>query len=760
MQDGTPDPWELGEDDYADVLARMDAELAGGPMGPLGVSTGEYGSTATGAPFLPPPPPPPPPVQRVGETGAAPFGELAQAPPMAPLPGAGPELAAPPELAPDAITGADPILPSELQPGTGVPVATFDAAMRDGAAEYGSEHLFNPPDVAEPAGNLFDLPSVDEQVDALHKLSPEDRARVEIMREATRRNQEVIDAHAISQKDRERAEIDHAAAVKAEETRHTEADAIRGEAKKLATEKVDPDGWMKSRSVPQTIAAFIAAVVGGLVQSRGGPGARNTGLDMINQSIEQHIDAQKANLAAKRAALGDRRAALGELRQTDADFERKASAYRVATYEAAMHDLATRQMQYDPNGTTSLAIDRSRRMLGAEQAKYLAQSVEVAAKKAAEDERRRLEIIKVNQEAAKIDETARSNKADERNAAYGISSTANTAQKRLEFDDKKLAADVKKDDLAAAKLADVEGRELGGLGDLKVARDGNGAPIMVADPKTGQMKPKATYGDLLNGDGKPWRAPSKEVAIDLATKRASAENVVEMIDEVIAIRDRTGGESTTLNSDDSQRLLVLEANILEQKKLGTNGMSSDGDMDVLRQSAGAKDLTSFRAKAAGLEKARERVLASMNKSYKIVGKYTGRTIAVENKFAEAPANTAAETKLKEIQKRPQVSVDEADRQATIIVKAGYDMKELERDPALQKKFIAEVAALKADYKEISPNQRRDIHKAGDVAGGSGEAADKALADLRSISTTGQTEAIRSAAAAAVASAELTRAGSK
>jgi len=593
-------------------------------------------------------------------------------------------------------------------------------------------------------------PGFDAQVDGLDWVArndPEGYARLQgkqVLAEAEHRA-ELEEAASRAERERAAAREQRSAETwKRAEARAEENDA---EAKKLANERIDPDHWWSSRSTGQKIAGFIAAIVGGLVQGRTGS-PRNSGLDMINQEIDRDIDAQKANLANRRDNLGIQRGLVADLYARTGDLERSAEIAGIAARQRAMADLEHQLGSYDRNGKTAHIIVNALQA-GRSEAQVARD------RRTAADHKIQMDKADLLLKEAKQAEDERNNRAQNRTANYGIASTNKREANRLVFDEKKLAADGLKDERAATHAADAEVLKLGMGGSVRLKRDANNQPIIGVDGR-----PEVVRGNLVNADGQPWKARNEAVADDLAKKQAVAADLIDYYDEIIAIRDRSGGESAIMNSDDRQRLDVLEDLILKRSKEGTSGMSSNDDMAVLRGAAGAKDVASFRAKGAGLEKGREKVVATLNNEMRHRGNYTGEPMTFENKYQAAPKNTKEDVRIKELQKKPAVSIDEADRQATAIVKKRITPDDMRRDPTLIKQFSAEVAELKADYKEISPQQRVDIAQLGDVAGGAGPAADAAMADLANLVKDAQTSKLREVALAAQRSALMSRGGSK
>jgi hypothetical protein len=715
----------------------------------------------TPAPAAPPPPPATPPSDPLTS------GPLdTAAPPLAPppLPSFGLELGAMPAPG-DALPapmGAAP-MGVPMQPGLGMPAATVDQALAAGIdgdlappvdAISGSE---GPP----PGTDLSRIEHTGGYAAALDR-DPSDRERAEgaawmygadpvsalLMEEQqarklgetreTRQREIELDDQAREEANRRRYD----AAMAKAQAKH---DQIEDDARTLAATEVDPDRWWESRSTAQTIAGYIAAALGGLTQHLNG--GKNLGLEAINSAIDRDIDAQKANLQNKRAMLGERRGLVSELFQRTGDLNQAAETARLAGKTRALNQLEGELQRYDMEGSRFMRIGKVIAAQRAEIAEGNRRGLAEQRKQALEEDKRILEWEKAK-------EDARKNKANERLEGWKVSSENKRAADRLDLDERKLTAEERKAQRDLDKEEAKANRELGMGGSVRIKRDAKGA--IVVDQSTG--KPVMERSPLMMADGKTqWRGKSPEQSDDIAKKYAAAEDVVSMIDEIIDIRDRVGGESSTFNSDDAQRMKVLEAQILMRTKQGTQGMSSDADMAVLKDAVGAQDVNSFRERAAGLEKGRERVIASLNRDLRFRGQYDGEPVTFENPFQAAPKTTPEEEERKEIMKKPAVSVDEADRQAAAIVRKRYSDAEWS-SPANAKQISAEMRTLAADYKEISPEQKIRIQRLGDLAGGSGPVAERAARDLADIAQNGQTPKLRAAAEAAQGSANMSKGG--
>lgn len=139
------------------------------------------------------------------------------------------------------------------------------------------------------------------------------------------------------QKRTEREHAAQAAYDKAMAEAKTERIALQEEAKKSGSES-----WWETRSTGQEIAAFIAAIGGGLLAPY--HGGRNSGLEMILASIDRHTADRKQRLA-------ERRGLLGEQIEQNADDLRAGRVAALADYERAKHDILKAAAELDPAGT-------------------------------------------------------------------------------------------------------------------------------------------------------------------------------------------------------------------------------------------------------------------------------------------------------------------------------------------------------------------------------------------------------------------------
>lgn len=392
--------------------------------------------------------------------------------------------------------------------------------------------------------------------------------------------------------------------------------------KAYADHKVD-------RNVSHPIVAALSVALGAIGSAMKNE-SKNPALDMLMSQIDKNVQLQLADREKLRDVAGQRRSAIDAIRQQASD--------RTAQYNLALAGEIERTKRLGDQ-----IMSRSNSQLAkANWAEYRAKLDEKKAEVFAAG---------VNQQVAKDErdraykEQLRSTRVAEGQRAAGIAlDRQRFAQSQYEFDerlkreDAKILLEAKQLD-AAGKAAEAKAlreeheknRELGVGAPPRVAKDASGKAVV---DETGT--PVIERGaPLRNADGELFRAADKDSARDLRKKMAAAGEITSIIDEVLAIRDRVGGESETFNSDESQRLGVLQNQLIKISKSGTEGMSSDADMKKLADALGAGDVRSFRSLAAGLEEGRLRTETLFNRELQ-ANQYTGKPVKFAKQSELAP----------------------------------------------------------------------------------------------------------------------------
>lgn len=633
----------------------VDTHDAAHPPGPIALQA---------LPFIVDPSHQPQPVERqllgaVEHPGAGAPGPLPPSFQAPPPPDALPSLAEPGAApAPDALSGVDTTKPlGELAPAYAAQL-TPEQHYQQTAKQY-ADDPYKIPDLAEQQRYLNDLALRDPIKAQDLELAHEYERRTAQSAARAKAERENYDREVANLKDRTeaRAKI------------QKETDAIMAEAQRIADTKIDPSGGL---GTGQRIAGVLGAIFGGLVQGRTGS-ARNAGMDAFVDTINRGIDAQKADLANRRGALDFKRSALGEAYARTGDMFLAEESVRQASYQHAINLIDADAQNWDARGTQAMARAKTRAQLVAGQAKSLQDA----------QYKRQEEAIKAREQQRKEIETAATIQHQKATTALGY------AQLNSAKEDRKAAKEARLDE-RAQKRADDEAERVRQFSISSprptLALDDKGQPVVGPDGK-----PVTLPARFMNKGDKPWLIGSPERTAQMAAKVVSASEIADMIDEVLDIRDKVGGESSIWNSDAKQRLKVLQSRLALVRKNGTQGMSSDKDFENLSASIGADDLASFRSRAAGLKEARERTVSELNSEMRTAN-YDGPAVTFANKYAGA-TNTPEDDKRKALMKP--VSVDEAIKQGLdkIATDRGYPIDI--NDPADQALYQQTVASAQA-----------------------------------------------------------------
>lgn len=695
-------------------------------------------------------PPPAPPVQ-LDAAGAQPAVMPAELPGIPPMPPDAAPLAPPPEGAPpgpasvadvpgvsivddhnalaalggqgiDAISGVGG-MPASGAIGDAPYAATLtpDQHYAETVKQFGSNPLAIP-DEGERTRYLTEMAKRDPEGFAELQFRTEDAKAKEF---AARRQRLANDDFQQQQQNlREYQDAEKAARAK--------SDQIWNDATRIASTKMDPRGGLHGM---RNVAMVIGAAVGGAVQAQNG--GANAGMDALNNAINRGVEAQKADLANQREGLSVKRGLLADEYARHGDMFRAVEAVRLASYKHADEQLAFEQQNYDPAGTRGLRIAALR----AGVAGQLQTAQQTIAQK---DFENRLKVLAVDQKDREIAETARQHNQEnargwatiaESKATRGQAQADRRADKALERSDK----------------ADERERQFSvGLPSGRLELGADGKPAMGPDGK-----PAIKQGSLINADGKPYLAPSPTEHEKIVSKVSAAAKLTHLYDRAIALRDRVGGETGIGNSDEYQELKQIESEIGIITKEGTQGMSSDADFKNLQEAGGAKDLTSFRSKAAGLESARARTATFLNKDLRVAN-YTGPAIDFPKPGGETK-NTAADDKTQSLLEKPKVSYDQA-------VAAEVSKRTLSWSPedkagtgygGHSESYWQAYRDAKAHVDQVwdpgaDPDQQAQIAQLGAAARGSGKAAADARTDLQKIADGAHTKKLRDLAKEALA----------
>jgi hypothetical protein len=475
-----------------------------------------------------------------------------------------------PGFMPDAVTGG--MVPGQELEG---------AHQTSGTPQMPEDYL----DADELGQKYADLdPIAYEKLKVKQQLAREDEL-------ATRQLEE-------SRKTRDQAEQNFQIEKSARERAAKDSGDVIAEAKKLAEVDITDDAWMESRSPLQKVAAFAAAILGGL--GSGSTGGRNMGLEAIQNTINQHTANLRANLANKRTSLQTRQNAIENQYARDMDSAKGAEIHRQALYEQAIRGLEVEMQKFDPRGTTAVRISDGIRGLRGQQAQAQAafeqqqfkNSLDLS-KHTLEEEKHLLEVAKARPDIAlKMKKLQGGGAAavlspDFLQGKYGKRPPMAMSEKdysnwlgtlgKIKTLDKGPGGD-KSEAQMRKEVADATKAEA----EAEAAASG----YAIKNPETGEI--------ITNPDGKAV------VEMD-ATKRNRASSIIEaaanvrrLADRMAALKKNSGGAIRALGSTEAQELQQLVSQIdFETFKAFDLGAPSEGDKALAEGVRGGVDPTSF-----------------------------------------------------------------------------------------------------------------------------------------------------------------------
>lgn len=567
--------------------------------------------------------------------------------------GVDPAAVAPPEAPP--ITAA----PMDLQPGLGVPSSALDSAVPPGPvlgpqpegapplepppgpplglaaapipppayagapaapvlgpANLGEPSLFPPPIEPEridtaPIGGMGAIPA-GWDADPLHApdavakewadtATPQQVLERQGQIEEARRTKLVLDQAKADQDNLKALRDDIDARNTADAATQKKSDQIVTDAIALASKKVDPDHWMSTRTVGQKIAAFVAAIVGGLVQGKTGS-ARNAGMDMIQQHIDRDIDAQKADIENGKYVLGLRQNQVAQEFKRTGDMFHATEAVRLATYQAVINKMQTEQQNFDPKGTRWLT--------------YATGIQDMRGRAAAKTEENRKTIFEENYKVATID-IQRQNAARELWKAKQDVSLAWAREDREAGKDKADATVWNPQQLGVLNpglpLPPIPMSQANYTKWLGTQKEGAQATDALRKNTTDDRARRLAVGEVVDDQGKPVEFRDEAVAGKIADSKGAVDSATHLIDKILAARQRYGWSSDLLRSPEWRQMNADYGSLVLQKKTTDQlGVLSESDMELIGKSLGTTDPTEARDPTAGLRTARENMINNVN----------------------------------------------------------------------------------------------------------------------------------------------------
>lgn len=536
-------------------------------------------------------------------------GVAASTPPPPPI--MGPPIGPPIEGAPVP----DAPVPAAAPPAPpAIPFAAAPAAA-PGAPPFGPVNVGEPspwPAPIDPEKLDLGPPTITDQwyADPLHapadvaqswaeNATPQDILNRQGMQEEARRTKALLDQTRADEENLRTLRTDIEARKVADAATQAKSDAIVADAVRLAQTKTDPDRWMSTRTGGQRVAAFLSAIVGGLVQGRTGA-AHNQGMDAIQHMIDRDIDAQKADIENGKYALGVRQNAVSQEFARNGNLFQAAETVRLATYQAAINKLQTEQQNFDPHGTRWL--------------NYAGAIQDMKSRAAAAAEATRKTIFEENYKKATID-------IQRQNAERELWKAKQDAALGWAKEGRERAAAAAKDGqvFTPAELQALHpGAPVPPIG--MTAKDYKG---WIESAKTGQeivnqsrshtnVVPMVTVRDPKTGAETPFIAEGRPEEVDkLKVKVGAVTKIVGLVDE--AMRLRTGWSTEIGNSEERQKLDAIWGNaMIEAKNAAELGQITPNDMTLIKGMLGTDSPSKLRDPIPGMKEARSLLLQNVN----------------------------------------------------------------------------------------------------------------------------------------------------
>ncbi len=465
---------------------------------------------------------------------------------------------------------------------------------------------------------------------------------------AAQRTREEIDRNQRAVEDNMRARQE---SIRAARERAVQIDA---EARKLADQTP-----LEQMTGGQQIASVVAAVIGGIASIHGG--GTNNALKAVDKI---------ANDAAQRQALklqvnARERAGIGEEMASADDQYRIAETVRLATYDAAIKKMETDIQQFDPRGSQAATLLPQLNAIKAARQQQAAQGEAEDQKRTQQDFENDLKLREVKVKEGQLNLQRQKQMAAAAGAGKAKEVSFEDVPRTLEDLRSKGVAIPDKVKLAPGELISIrQAKTLSETGAStekwnKEARENSpeertrasviAAPPRVVVDEAGSVTVKRDTGNLKQADGvTDWIPNTPDEAKAFRKQKAAADGLVQILDEIRIIRDRVGGETSWGNSNEYQKIQVLKNRAIKLAKAGTEGMSSDEDMNKLVAALGAKDPASFRAQAAGLLAGRQGIIDELNTAARNLG-YTGNDITYADPLAmRKAAKTASQEEIENI----------------------------------------------------------------------------------------------------------------
>ncbi len=274
---------------------------------------------------------------------------------------------APPPPAVDAITGAaSPPLESYVGDVHTEPVPP-PGPTGPNVADPSYLDQMSGQDAALPSIGDREVANANDEKAKYYAAHPDALARDNVEAEGAKRSAMIADQARINTEDAKQAVADHLRHQTAIAKIQQDSQQVIADSTKLANTKIDPN---LHPGIFGAIGNVIALTLGGAMSQY--TGGRNLALEQLNKAIDNHIDAQKSDLANQWRGMATRREGIADAQAQEADQAREDTTFRMGVYGRAMNDLQTQMQNFDPRSSLVRELGGQYAQLGAAQQKAMA----------------------------------------------------------------------------------------------------------------------------------------------------------------------------------------------------------------------------------------------------------------------------------------------------------------------------------------------------------------------------------------------------
>jgi hypothetical protein len=511
------------------------------------------------------------------------------------------------------------------------------------------------------ATHPWDNPNEAERDAAARHLAltdPEGFSRYVTHLAAAKESARAAESSRIEAENLQKANENVAALQRASAAAQAKTDQIAAESQHLTSRALDRKRWFRNLSTAGKIATVINALVGGLVSKPGGP---NLGADFITKHIDDDINDQKADIENQRASLADRRSAVAQEFARTGDLLHATEVVRLASYNAALHDLQTVQQNFDPRGTSFAEIGQQAQAMQA-----------------------RIAAAKENVRKTAFDEEIKAEQLRQTNAVNAESRRHNRVEESIAWT---------REGREASK--DQSDKTVWSPDQLKVLNPGQAVPPIpmtlkaygqwIETQKTGEQHKNAALqnnpdernrelavGGVLDSKSEPVRFRSTEIAGHVAQGKEDAEEIVRLTDELAGMIRKNGWQSDLWKSPEWRKATSnYNSIIIRKKEQDKLGVLTGPDVEIVTGEIGSKNPTEARNPLPGLEQFRHNVVEGFNAKLRAQAVLPdGRTVQRWDPVAP-PTEAAAADKLSG--KTFGAAIDESEPGA---IRKGLDLRSL------------------------------------------------------------------------------------